>query len=142
MSAFDHLSLSEEIAKKLGVDSDLVANLGLEVLQRCERTFDASMGSFKAYAKKALRYEFLRWKRQQERVVGIHENVIQQTDEKPLIDFDVSLLRSRLTDEEYQLLYAHYVDGKSMVLLSHEYGIDRTQVWKRLQKIRAKCRGD
>ena len=135
---WEHLSLVEKTAKRVGVDASLVADLGFEVLQECSKNHTESKGSFRRYASVALKNAFVRYKRSRKEVPLFEGEEFRQPVVEPLnIAGGRSLedLRSQVTEAEYELLRDWYVSGYSREELMRKYGRSRQYLWQWLQRI-------
>jgi len=137
---WNHLKLVERIAKRVGVDPDLVAELGLQVLQDCEKNHDESRGSFSTYAMTALRNAFVRYKKAKKEVPILEGEDFRHIQVPALnvtgdVPMSIEELQALLSEEEYELIHDWYCSDKSREELTHKYGMLRQSLWAKVQRI-------
>lgn len=144
---WEAMPLVEFVATRLGIDSSLVADLGLEVLRSAALTHRPERGEFKPYAKLCLKSAMLSYQRKQG-LVRLTESgqmndfpVIEsgETDSTNL-DLPIDQLRELVSDEEYTLLHEWLVENTSRAVLEAKYGVIRSTLWVRVQKILKRVR--
>lgn len=140
---WENLHLIDRVAKRINIDSSLVADVGLEVLRSAAKTHRPERGEFRPYAMVCLKTALLHYKKKQ----GLCCELVDipdygQTEPEDLSYFDVSVeqLRDRVTEEEYELLYAWFVENTSRAVLEARYGVLRTTLWVRVQKLLKRVR--
>jgi hypothetical protein len=143
---WEHMSLIDQIARQINLDSSLAADVGLDILRSAAKTHRPERGPFKPYAKVCLKTGLLNYKRKQ----GLCYQITDQEDSRQmeqihqLDDAESALpiesIRDLVTEEEYELLYAWFVECTSRAALEARYGVLRTTLWVRVQKILKRVR--
>lgn len=147
---WDNLDLVESTARRMGIDPDMVADIGLQVIQNCARIRDPKQTTnFRAYCRRRLKFRYIRWLSQQDRMpdhisgdavlssIGQRESSGLNDSAEEWAEL-IAGVRARITDDEYALLWTHYVDGVSMELIAQREGVVRGTIWNRIRKIREK----
>jgi hypothetical protein len=140
---WESMNLIDLVAKRINIDSSLVAGVGLDVLRSAALTHRPERGPFRPYALVCLKSALLKYKRKQGlccELVDIADS--RQTDPEETLPFGVSVeqLRDSVTEEEYELLYSWFVENTSRAALEARYGVLRTTLWVRVQKILKRVR--
>lgn len=136
---WSHMSLIDQVAKQINLDPSLAADVGLEVLRSAAKTHKPERGPFKPYARVCLKTALLSYKRKQ----GLNFDLVDVEDsrqiepEEPVV---VENIRDLITEEEYELLYAWFVENTSRAVLEARYGVIRSTLWVRVQKILKRVR--
>src|SRR3954471_10079598 len=118
---WEAMPLVEFVATRLGIDSSLVADLGLEVLRSAMLTHRPERGEFKPYAKLCLKSAMLSYQRKQG-LVRLTESgqmndfpVIESEEGDPSsstsLDLPIDRLRDLVSEEEYTLLHEWLVEN-------------------------------
>jgi predicted DNA-binding protein (UPF0251 family) len=143
MDLWKHISLVERVAKKLRIDASLVAELGLEVLQKCYATHDESKGRFDKYASVALTQAFMRYKRGKKEVPILEGEEFRQNEPEVLnlsegIPLSIDEVRGKLNQDELELLTDWHCSDMSRDEMSQKYGRSRQYLWQWVQRITKK----
>jgi DNA-directed RNA polymerase specialized sigma24 family protein len=138
------LPYAERMAKRMRIDPSLVNELALKTLMDARRTWVDDGRRFHSYAMVALRKQFRAWKHSQPVTEEAHPNIVRQSDDSAQLELGwearLAAIRRRMTECEFELLRAHYVDGWSMEELAKREGCTRGTIWNRIRKILDKVR--
>ena len=139
------MAMADRVARRFGLDPDLVADIALDALLLASQTYDPMGGrTFKSYARTLVIKAYRKYEHEQPTLEDLDKEPIGQKPDSDLNysrdDWAVLLVdvKSKLTDEEFKILRWHYVDGHSMDLIGQWLGVIRQTVWNRIRKIRRK----
>lgn len=153
-----HLHLIERACKRTGVDIDMVSDLGLEVIEKCLVSHAGkNSASFETYATSFLYQEFKKFKCKERQKKLMSEltndekkNLGQVIGQKPIFEpidnretfteADLIRLRSKLTIDEYILLYRRFVEGETFEAIGLSFGVGRQTVHERLKRLLEKIK--
>lgn len=136
---WENMNLIDLVAKRINLDSSLAAGVGLDVLRSAALTHKPERGPFKNYALVCLKTALLDYKRKQ----GLSYELFDLPDSRqsePEQVIPVENIRDLVTEDEYELLYAWFVENTSRAVLEARYGVIRTTLWVRVQKILKRVR--
>lgn len=138
---WDSLPLVERVAERIGVDPDLVSELGLNIIRQCRASYSPTKGTFKSYVNTSLANAFRRYKRTKREVSMLEGEEFRQKEASSLNvvgpEMSIEQVQSSLTEEEYQLLLEWH-SGVSREVLMHKYGRTRQYLWQWVQRIQRK----
>jgi len=142
---WDALSAAERSIERMGIDTSLVSDVMLETFEACKLSWDAERGTFKGYylhcVRRAVvrRLKEVRAKRDLPQAFG-HSPLEELINAEARAVDPHEFMRSRLTDDEYDLVCDKYVRGMSLWQIGAKHGILKQSAWARLQKALSKLR--
>ena len=143
---WQNMDLIDRVAKQINLDPSLASDVGLDVLRSAMKTHRPEReASFRTYATVCLKTALLSYKRKQGLccdLVDIQDS--RQTDPSEQNTFGEPYpeenIRDLVTEEEYELLQAWFVENTARAALEARYGLNRTTLWVRVQKILKRVR--